>query len=158
MMMPQVLKNSSFLDYRNEEVLSHFSSMYDLPEEEIEELFHETKKYIAICTQTGIYINDDMLIIEEMWHNFIAFTSAYTEFCRRFFNRFIHHTPPQKCNSIELLTLKTECNEKEKEEYLRKRELLMNTVYVLYGETTTVKWFKEYPEKYTKEYIKAIQK
>ncbi|WP_407481743.1 hypothetical protein [Elizabethkingia meningoseptica] len=157
MMMPQVLKNSSFLDYRNEEVLSHFSSMYDLPEEEIEELFHETKKYIAICTQPGIYINDDMLIIEEMWHNFIAFTSAYTEFCKRFFNRFIHHTPPQK-SSNELLTIKTESAEREKEEYLRKRELLMNTVYVLCGESTTVKWFKEYPEKYTKEYIKAIQK
>ena len=45
-MLPQVLKNSSYLDYRNEEVLFHFSCIYNLPESEIEELFQETKNIL----------------------------------------------------------------------------------------------------------------
>ncbi|PUB32752.1 hypothetical protein C8J95_104154 [Elizabethkingia sp. YR214] len=151
MMLPQVLKNSSYLDYRNEEVLFHFSCMYNLPESEIEELFQETKKYIAICTQPGIYINNDMLIIEEMWRSFILFTSVYSEFCQRFFCRFIHHTPILKRNKRIDPEPNSEFSDKEK-------ELLINTVYVLCGEKTVSKWFKEYPEKYTKEYIKSIQK
>ncbi|WP_407500682.1 glycine-rich domain-containing protein [Elizabethkingia anophelis] len=158
MMLPQVLKNTSYLNYRNDDVLSYFSCLYNLPAEEIEELFQETKKYIAICTQPGIYINDDILIIEEMWNSFIVFTSAYTEFCQRFFNRFVHHTPLQKRNETAYIKSQIICKEVKKDESTRKKELLMNTVYVLCGEKTVSKWFKEYPEKYTKEYIRAIQR
>lgn len=30
---------------------------------------------------------------DDLWHEFILYTKAYDEFCRRAFGRFLHHTP-----------------------------------------------------------------
>lgn len=69
-----------------------------------------------------------------MWNSFIVFTSAYTEFCQRFFNRFVHHTPLQKRDETAYINSQIICKEVKKDESTRKKELLMNTVYVLCGE------------------------
>ncbi len=55
-MLPQVLKNTSYLNYRNDDVLSYFSCLYNLPAEEIEEVFQETKKiYRNLYTARNIH-------------------------------------------------------------------------------------------------------
>ena len=80
----------------------------------------------------GIYINDDMLIIEEMWNNFIVFYFClYRILSKRFFNRFVHHTPLQNKDETEYINSQIICAEAKKDESTRKKELLMNTVYVL---------------------------
>lgn len=119
--------------------------------------FFRKQKYIAICTQPGIYINDDILIIEEMWNSFIVFTSAYTEFCQRFSTDLSIILPCKRGMKQHTLIPKSFVKKLKRWIYAKK-ELLMNTVYVLCGEKTVSKWFKEYPEKYTKEYIRAIQR
>jgi len=154
----QILSDQAYINYSNENVLFRFSNRYRIPEEEIRDLFQETKKFIAICTEPNIYVNDDLLIIDEMWHNFILFTPAYAEFCQQFFQRFIHHIPMGKHEREKFIELKDKDPEKAKNNYLQREELLMSTVYELCGEETVKKWFKDYPEKYTKEYITSIQK
>ena len=154
----QILSSPAYIEYCNENVLFRFSNMYDMPDNEIRDLFQETKKFIAICTQPNIYINDDMLIIDEMWHNFILFTPLYAEFCQQFFGRFIHHIPMSKKEREQFTKLRQEDPDKAKNAYLQREELLMSTVYELCGEETVNKWFKDYPQKYTKEYIRSIQK
>lgn len=32
-------------------------------------------------------------VADELWHEFILYTKAYDEFCRKAFGRFLHHTP-----------------------------------------------------------------
>lgn len=31
--------------------------------------------------------------VDDLWHEFILYTKAYDDFCRRAFGRFLHHTP-----------------------------------------------------------------
>ncbi|MBV8326816.1 hypothetical protein [Chryseobacterium sp.] len=157
-MSVSLLSEQAYLEYTDENVLFRFSNLYDLPEEEITDLFRETKKFIAICTEPDIYINDDLLIIDEMWHNFILFTPVYASFCTSFFQRFIHHIPLSKKEKEAFLKQEKTDPEKARTAYMGREERLISTVYELCGEETVIKWFSEYPEKYTREYIKSIQK
>nr|WP_315028096.1 hypothetical protein [uncultured Chryseobacterium sp.] len=157
-MSVSLLSEPAYIQYTDENILFRFSNLYDLPEDEITDLFQETKKFIAICTEPDIYVNDDMLIIDEMWHNFILFTPVYAKFCTTFFQRFIHHIPLSKKEKTQFLIQEKEDPEKARKTYMEREEKLISSIYELCGEETVIKWFHEYPEKYTKEYIKSIQK
>lgn len=149
-----------YMEYTNENVLYRFSNMYNLPFEEIEDLFQETKKFLLISDRNigKLYINDETLIIDEMWHNFILFTIDYEKFCFKFFGRFIHHTPLSKKEKEEFKLKRKNNPEKTYKEYLEQEEEIMSIVYDFYGPETVIKWFKHYPQKYTKDYIKSIMK
>lgn len=153
-----LLSDPSYISFTDENVLFRFSNLYDIPDNEISDLFQETKKFIAICTESDIYVNSDLLIIDEMWHNFILFTPVYASFCNRFFGHFIHHVPSSKKERITFMAQQKEDPEKSKKDYLAREEKLIRLIYDLCGEETVIKWFKSYPEKYTKEYMKSIQK
>jgi hypothetical protein len=62
--------------------------------EEAEALFTEVKRFMVL-TQTDHTVVWDMysLHIDEAWHNFVLFTWEYMGFCKRFFGRYIHHSP-----------------------------------------------------------------
>jgi len=152
------LSDPDYLAYSNEDVLSRFSHLYEMPDEEIRDLFQETNKFIAIAVNPNIYINDDLLIVDEMWHNFILFTPVYAKFCERFFGRFVHHIPTSKKQREEHQKLLAADPERARMEFMEREERLMSAVYDLCGEETVVKWFQEYPEKYTKASIRSIQK
>lgn len=34
--------------------------------------------------------------VDEIWHNMILYTARYGHFCRKYFGRFVHHTPNDK--------------------------------------------------------------
>lgn len=154
-----LLKNPEYINYTNEDVLFRFSNMYNMENEEIEDLFLETKKFLALSSSVpGLYVNNDILIIDEMWHNFILFTTVYESFCKKFFNRFIHHIPASKKERESISKLRKENPEKVNKQFLEDEEHMLNVVYDYLGEDTVVKWFQYYPEKYTKEYIKSIMR
>ncbi|MEJ7658804.1 MAG: hypothetical protein WKG07_03825 [Hymenobacter sp.] len=48
-----------------------------------------------------VFIPDDLLIIDEMWHNFILFTPAYHAFCQAHFQKYLHHVPATKQEKIQ---------------------------------------------------------
>lgn len=58
------------------------------------ELFAEILKYLVLCE-----LNRDVVIgmysarVDEAWHAFILYTTEYTDFCRRFFGRYVGHAP-----------------------------------------------------------------
>src|SRR5215207_9356064 len=84
---------SELMQYRNEDVLSRFTDLMDVTDEEAEDIFAETKKFLFICRQPGVFIPDELLIVDEMWHNFILFTKEYQDFCAFYFGGYLHHTP-----------------------------------------------------------------
>jgi len=65
---------SMMLDYKNENVISRFTDMFDVQEQEAEDIFQETMKFLFLVQVKGIVVPDELLIIDEMWHNFILFT------------------------------------------------------------------------------------
>ena len=148
----------SILTYYNEDVLSRFTDMFEVTDEEAFDLFQETKKFLFICQVEGIFIPDDLLILDEMWHNFILFTKEYHAFCNRYFNRYFHHLPASKKEKEDQKRNDLEDPESARTLYLQKLEHVINTVYDQLGEETVIKWFKTYPETYSKEKIKQLRK
>ncbi|MGN6492261.1 MAG: hypothetical protein ACTHLE_09725 [Agriterribacter sp.] len=146
------------LSYYNEDVLSRFTDMFEVTDEEAFDLFQETKKFLFVCQVKGIFIPDDLLILDEMWHNFILFTKEYHAFCNRYFNRYFHHLPASKKEKEDQKRNDLEDPESARTLYLQKLEHVINTVYDQLGEETVIKWFKTYPETYSKEKIKQLRK
>jgi hypothetical protein len=56
--------------------------------------FDELKKYLWLCNSVTTH-RIPMLsrLVDEVWHQFVLFTTEYTDFCERFFGRYVHHTP-----------------------------------------------------------------
>jgi hypothetical protein len=62
--------------------------------EEGEALFAEVKKYLVMAaTDESRSWHMHSLRIDAVWHQFILFTRQYMEFCRRYFGRYIPHSP-----------------------------------------------------------------
>jgi hypothetical protein len=67
-----------------------------------EELFTEAKRYLVLCEA-----NPDMTfgmcsaMVDEAWHAFILFTAEYTEYGRRYFGTYVHHSPADNYQTVE---------------------------------------------------------
>ena len=65
----------------------------DTPEEG-EALFMEVKRYLVlVCRDRTLTFDMHSLRVDGVWHQFILYTAQYTDFCRRFFGRYLHHSP-----------------------------------------------------------------
>ncbi len=152
------LQLEKMLQYKNENVLSRFLDIFSVSGSEAEDIFQETKKFLFLCQLPRIYITDDLVIIDEMWHNFILFTKEYHNFCQQHFGKYFHHLPASKKEKEEASRKVTEEPEKAKEEYKAMMRHIMGAAYDNLGEETVIKWFQVYPEKYNKEALLKIRK
>lgn len=150
---------------QNEEVVIRgFMDRYDVTFDEAAEIFEETKKFLELAAEVSdegsqhIFIDNPLLIIDEMWHTFILHTKQYMSYCFGKFNKFIHHVPTPstvkesiaeelKINSLKVM--------KEHEEKLK---IQYSRIYDKFGPETLVKWYDTLPQKYTPEYIKSIKR
>jgi hypothetical protein len=59
-----------------------------------EALFAEAKKFL-ILSAVDEDVSWDMYSrrVDEVWHQFVLFTSQYVEFCQRYFGEYLHHSP-----------------------------------------------------------------
>lgn len=150
---------TKLLSFTDENVISRFVDMYSISESEAEDILQETLKFLYISQIPGVFIPDDLLIIDEMWHNLILFTPLYHEFSQKFMNTsYFHHLPTSKNEKKQRdLSMKNDFD-KAKDDYLKKLEFLLSTTYDHLGQDTVEKWFKIYPKKYSKENIKKLRK
>lgn len=148
----------AMLAYENEDVISRFLDMFDVTYEEGKDIFQETKKFLYLCQLKGIFIPDDLLILDEMWHNFILFTREYQLFCDNHFKRYFHHLPASKKEKEEQLKKNIDDPESSRKEYLDKLHYILSQTYDNLGDETVKKWFQTYPVKYSKENIKMLRK
>jgi len=65
----------------------------DTPEQG-RQLFTEVKRFLVL-TQSDPSKAWEMysLRVDEVWHQFVLFTKQYSEFCTRYFGKYIHHSP-----------------------------------------------------------------
>lgn len=146
------------LEYKDENVISRFTDTFDVTNEEAEDILKETLKFLYICQIPGVFIPDDLLMLDEMWHNMVLFTPEYHKFSQAYFSKYLHHLPAKKSEKEERKQLLLQNPEKARQEYLDKLQVLISITYDYLGEETVKKWFQEYPEKYSKEKIKALRK
>jgi len=159
--MPQITEDKlhKLLAFTDENVLSRFMDMYDISETESKDILLETLKFLHLSQTPGIFIPDDLLIVDAMWHNLILFTPLYHKFSMDYFDTpYFHHLPATKEEKNQRKAELKQNPEKAKEKYLKKLEFLLATTYDCFGPETVEKWFKVYPEKYSKENIKKLRK
>ncbi|MFY7786706.1 MAG: glycine-rich domain-containing protein [Thermoflexibacteraceae bacterium] len=147
------------LQYQNENVTYRFMKAFAVSEEEAEDIFTETKKWLWLCSQSlqdgvRLVVTDDIGVIDEMWHNFILFTKDYDYFCQHYFGEYIHHVPESKANQEAT----AEKNEEENNAAMRNiLEQMFGYIYDKLGEETLVKWYEEYADKYTPENLLKLR-
>lgn len=146
------------LQYSNPDILSRFTDLFDIPEQEAEDIFNETKKFLYISRTPGVFIPDELLIVDEMWHNFILFTNEYQHFCQFYFDNYLHHTPATRAaKQLHRENMATDLAATRKS-FNEKLAVLMSVAYDELGIDTVVKWFQVYPVKYSKDAIKKLRK
>jgi hypothetical protein len=67
-----------------------------------EELFTEAKKYLVLCEATpDMTFGMCSAIVDEAWHAFILFTTEYSEYGRRYFGNYVHHSPADYYQTVD---------------------------------------------------------
>lgn len=143
------------LQYKNDKIVKRFSKIYKISFNESESIFVETKRWLWTCADYTLNhknteviefsIIDQIVFIDEMWHNFILFTSEYEAFCNEYFGFYLHHVPDTGSEKINIL------EEKNK---------IRNYLIYLYdniGENYFRLWFKNYSKKYSYKKLKKLK-
>jgi hypothetical protein len=143
------------LKYENNNVIEAFTNKFFIDESEAKEIFQQLLLWISYCkderTKGYQSIDDATLIIDEMWHTFILFTSSYMDFCDKYLGRYFHHQPSTKQDlATQRLRTLEEVRKYKREQY--------NLVYEILGRDTVIKWYYDYPEKYSIDKIIALLK
>jgi hypothetical protein len=132
------------LQYKNDRVVRKFLQQYEIPPREARLLFRETLKFLWLSTRKpNVMILHQMLMLDEMWHTFVLFSSAYEDFCMKYFGRMVHHFPavkgdprPPRDDDAEL-------------------DALIGLVYDELGKATAIRWFETFAQRYTAQYVES---
>jgi hypothetical protein len=149
---------AALLEYRNEEVLFSFCESFAVERDEAERIFVEMLKFLWLChtenDRTMRTIDAPIVIIDEMWHTFVLFTRDYHEFSLKYFGKYIHHQPTTSGEKQEERSLTPELRQKAREEQRARYSRIFDKL----GRETFVRWFHEFPERYSKHQILALRK
>jgi len=140
---------SDLLQYRHAPVLRSYMRMTQCDSSHAEQLFVNMLKYLWLTRKHeydsknletdrepldfNLVMHEEMREIDNMWHNFILYTSDYMEFCKRYFGTYMHHQP----DVAENVVLK-------EEEFRNDMEKYLCYVYDNLGERTVCDWFAQH--------------
>jgi hypothetical protein len=79
-------------EYTNEEVIQYHSLKYSIPLEKINQLFKELIDFLNACS-VSVTNKRPTREVDKLWHSFILHTEAYTQYCARYYGKYIHHRP-----------------------------------------------------------------
>ncbi|MBV7314959.1 hypothetical protein [Shewanella sp. NIFS-20-20] len=143
--------------YRNSAVESRFVKVYGVSDHEAHTIFASTKKWLWLCylrrqlnIESGLTIDTPLVVIDEMWHNFILFSDDYFHFCKKYFGHYIHHMPTTKqMAESQLALMENKTPQQITQELMDKKRWQYEFVYDHLGKEEFLLWYKEYPKKYT---------
>ena len=153
------------LQYTNTDVVYRFASTYGIARDEADDIFVQVKKWLWLAhhrrlagLETGLSIDVPIVVIDEMWHNFVLFTKEYTAFCKHFFGYYVHHAPTTEAEEHEhveaLRTLDRAGREKARKDRMRGQ---YEYIYDHLGKDTFVKWYLEYPKTFGYHRLAQLQ-
>lgn len=153
------------LAYDNSDVVYRFHKAYGITREESADIFEQVKKWLWLANmrrqsgiETGLNIDMSLVVIDEMWHNFVLFTKEYTAFCQRYFGYYVHHAPTteaeERGHKDHLQSLPRAERMEARKEQLRAQ---CEYIYDHLGKDTFVKWYLEYPKVYGYHRLAQLQ-
>ena len=157
------------LAYQNEDIIQKFLEHWDVTYEEATEYFQEMKKWLWLSADS-IYresegearqelgVTFSMTLLDEMWHAFILFTMDYQRFCKKYFGFYINHSPTTKSQKDKAIA----DFEKDPDGMVAKAEeenaAQFSYIYDKLGAETLSKWYSDWTDKVTPEYLKETRK
>ena len=145
-------------------VVESFTDRFDVSMEEASDIFEETKKWLWLSAQAekkgqgGLFIDKPLLVIDEMWHVFILHSRLYYNFCFKYFDTYIHHTPTSKKEKHKGPLDFVNNPLKSAEEYEAQLKAQYELIYDELGPETLVKWYHTLAKKYTPSYMSSIRR
>ena len=81
-------------------LLKRFEREHRCTRERAEEIFAETKKFLALCAASRQESFSPSQMVDEMWHEFMCFSEDYFAFCKELGGEgfYIHHRPSEEPN------------------------------------------------------------
>ena len=151
------------LAYRNRDVVQRFLDSYPMARADAEEIFKEAKRWLWLIADSAalggrrqLIVTRPMAALDEMWHCFVLFTPDYTEFCLRFFGRFIHHKPVSLAEKARARRRMQKDPEGLARSVARQMEWQYGHIADRLGEETLRKWYVELPAKYPLEVLQRL--
>ena len=156
------------LTFESDPIIDRFMGTYDVTDREAETFFCETKKWLWLCARAyddrrkgriefRLIIDEYLVFIDEMWHNFILFTRIYQKFCEDFLGTFIHHNPtPPKERKVQLNDVRTSTAAYDALIDVRREQY--NYVYDNLGSETLQLWYGDYGLAYRKSWFHQRQR
>ena len=147
--------------YRNDDVIEKFIDEFKVTKEEASEIFSETLKFLYFAHighsigQNAI-ITESTLIIDKMWHVFILFTKEYTNFCEKYFGRYLHHQPNTKSLVESRRALTGEEQERRVCEIGIRLETQLKNIAKFLGEETIRKWYFDFETRYSIDQLNSL--
>jgi len=157
------------LSYQNDDLIFKFMENWDLTEAETRDLFEETKKWLWVSAKAifarsngeeapKMLVAQSMVLMDELWHQFILFTREYRLFCKEYIGFFLNHAPTTKSEKEKGVAEATA----DPEAFLAKMQGILEQqysfIYDHLGEETLVKWYSDWTEKITPDYLDTIRK
>lgn len=146
------------LAYGNSDIVYRFQKTYGVTREQSEDIFNQVKKWLWLSHQrrlagreAGLFIDPPLVVIDEMWHNFVLFTKEYFEFCIGYFGYYIHHAPATEAEDREGRERITAFGTPDERAQDRKEQLRPQYEYIfdVLGKDTLAKWYLEYPKEFS---------
>lgn len=153
---------TAVMNYRHSELMLRFGDRFDLPTKECERIFDETKRWLYLVgkhseSNFNPAIWDCMTVIDEMWHEFMLYSEDYSDFCLKYFGRYIHHLPTHSSDKSKtrtrLLNGDLEAIERQRIEIDR----LISLVFDLFGRNIARLWFQEFKLQYPTAKLRNLQ-
>jgi hypothetical protein len=149
---PRLCSLEQALAYRNDQILYKFQERWSVSFEEASELFEETKKWLWLQVAARLRPESPpvaLAMVDEMLHTFILFTREYIQYCNDNYGVYLHHTPmTKKAKDAQLERFRSDPEGMLAAEAQFLSDMYSFT-YELLGEETVVKWYSEYPTKYS---------
>lgn len=147
----------ALLDYQNQDVVDRFIKIYGVSDEQAQQIFTDVKLWLWMACKARVegiskplVIDTALVVIDEMWHNFMLFTRDYTAFCERFFGTYMHHSPNTKPNiAAEKAQMQHLSLKQKKQQLMDRKRWQYEFVYDQLGRGTFIRWYKVYPGLYT---------
>jgi hypothetical protein len=143
------------LAYENRHVVRGFMTKYAVSLSEAKSLFNETKKYLwlsAVAIERGMplpIITNEIVVIDEMWHNFVLFTKEYRDYCDDCYGFYVDHGPAtgeeiergRRAFRADPVSWQATWDAQLREQ--------LSFVYEELGRKTVLKWYQTFPRRYS---------
>lgn len=151
-------------NYKNADVVERFSTMFGIDQTISEQVFEDMKTWLWLAavakkeySEKPFMIDGALIILDEMWHNFVLFTKDYGDFCERFFGNYLHHTPTTRSNSGEEHKYMASLTQEELKVFMMNKlrwqyELTMEKL----GKEVFIRWYQVYAKNYSKETLAKL--